>query len=163
MREKDIHNQEKPGEIRQMLAEAAKYLHVPIMDTELDAMTKRLLPYYGPELFAVLLAIGNDNGYVSNGISGGYMPTGVSIENKVRVALGKAPLKMLTEELIEKRERELVVSGVPVAEAAKGAKFMKQVIARKEEPVIVPMATADDLLGDFEESTENLLTELETF
>ncbi len=94
-----------------------------ITENEIREMTKRIFEYRdGPELYSVVMAISNER----------YFPSAHELESRIRVAKGIKPLKGLTEDLIKKNERELVVSGSPPPQAAIGAEIMRKTLRKSE-------------------------------
>lgn len=116
-------------EIYTALKAAAGYIGVPLLDSELKAISRRLLPYHGPILFSAILEIGNARG---------YFPSGWALENEVRAKLGKEPRKGLTESIIEKNAEQLVKEGVAPEVARKGAAYMKRAIGIQKPPPAAP-------------------------
>lgn len=104
-----------------------------ITDGELRDITKRVFEYRnGPELHQIIMAISTDK----------YFPSGFEIEQRVRAAKGLKPLKGLTEDLIEKNETELIVSGQSVKNAKAGAELLRKTL-RKDVAGSVQLTASD--------------------
>jgi hypothetical protein len=114
------------NEIMEALNAVIEYRKQPILESEVRTMATRLVEYHGVECFRVIHALAEER----------YFPSAHTLENQVRAALGKPLLKGLTEDKIEKNERELVVSGQAPAKAKAGAEMMRSALRLRGVPVV---------------------------
>lgn len=147
---KTPHKQQQFNEIFETLQQVVEFRKQPILESELRQMGARLVEYYSPELFRILRAIPGEH----------YFPAGFELEQRARKALGKPPLKGLTEDLIAKNEHNLVLSGQSTKNAAAGAAMMRNTLRRggpvKEvAPTVDPLADLEDF-GDEEKEQDPL-------
>lgn len=118
-------------EVKFAIRECAKFIGAPILESELKDISKRLMRYYGADLFRVIYDIGQ---------SSKFMPSGQEIERRVRIALGKDPAKGINEDLVERHKEELIKSGVSPEKAEKGAAFLKSIArSRRESAPSLPL------------------------
>lgn len=162
---------EKIADIEDVLRQVSGAKNFHMDNQELRAMSMRLLPLHGVDLFRVLWAIPGE----------AFFPSVWEIEHKVRGGKGLPPGRGLTEEMIARNERELVVSGVSPEAARKGAEFARKTLRHHSAAPVksdlcagiptgfegVPLAPPDPLAGleDFgdEEKSFDPLAELAEF
>jgi hypothetical protein len=119
---------EKKQEIFSALKVAADVARKPILDVELETMSGWLEPYFGDPLFRLIAELPGRN----------YFPHAVQIEDEIRMTLG-LPKKDRggpgtvyrkagppSDVLIERHEREAVVSGQKPERAKAGAELMRK-------------------------------------
>lgn len=131
----------KQEDILDQLRVVTEIAKVPILESEMRAIASRLVKYHGPDLARLIASLPGDR----------YFPSAWEIEQRIRKATGKPPLKGLTEELIAENEKNCVLSGQSVAKAKIGAEVMRATLRRKEPP-----ADPLDDLADFGETIDPL-------
>lgn len=132
-----FHDKDALKEIYELLDSAAKFIRVPVLESELRSISNRLLRYHGPELFRVLLDIGQNSK---------FMPSGAELEQRVRRAIGKDPAKGLSLEQIEANKLEAIRSGQSPEAAERGAEMMRGTLRlRRAEPPPPASAPAEKI------------------
>lgn len=113
-----------------------------ILESELRTIAKRLLPYWGKDLWPVIQVIPAE----------AYYPSGIDLENRMRKLRGLPVAKGLDEERIAENERLNVLAGQDPKKARIGAEVARNTLrkapipAKKPEPS--PLAELDDFGED---------------
>ncbi len=116
----------KYEDILSTLEQVVEFAKLPILTSELQTIARRLVEFHGIELFRILRDLPARR----------FFPSGAEIEREVRAVLGKPAPKGLTEELIEKNERECVVSGQSPEKARQGAEVARKTLRAAAIPQV---------------------------